>query len=230
LKKCHPEVIEKNNADRAAEAVAKGESIKSFLSYGGSFFQAFLKWVVYTFQPISTCENEHFRAMCYELNPKVQYFDRHKVTDVIGQQAARVKATLKTELQNKYYSLTCDHWISLAGTNYLGVTAHYITEGWKLRSFTLSCNEHIGSSKADDILRELRLAWESYDLDTSHLMGVVTDTAPVMGAFGRQLPAGVPHFYCVDHVLELTTISIIMCWPPLSLSLSHTGTSLSYSL
>ena len=35
-------------------------------------------------------------------------------------------------------------------------------------------------------------------------MGVVTDTAPVMGAFGRQLPDGVPHFYGVDNVLELT--------------------------
>ena len=179
----------------------------SFVTYGGSYFQKFLKWVVFTFQPVNTCENIHFRAMCRELNPKAQVFDRHKVVEVIGEQAARVKATLKDELRDKHFSLTCDHWTSLAGTNYLGVTVHYITDKWNLRSFTLSCNEHKGSSKADDILRELKGAWLSYELNTINMMGVVTDTAPVMGAFGRQLPDGVPHFYCVDHVLELTTVN-----------------------
>ena len=144
--------------------------------------------------------------MCYELNPKVQYFDRHKVTKVVSEQAARVKATLKKELGDKHFALTCDHWTSLAGHNYLGVTAHYITESWKLRSFTLSCNEHTGSSKADDILRKLKNAWTTYELSSDRMMGVVTDTAPVMGSFGRQLPKSVPHFYCVDHVLELTTV------------------------
>ena len=179
----------------------------AFVTYGGSYFQKFLMWVVFTFQPVNTCENEHFRAMCRELNPKAQVFDRHKVVEVIGEHAARVKATLKAVLKDEHFSLTCDHWTSLAGINDLDVTVHYITDKWKLRSFTLSCNEHKGSSKADDILRELRGAWMSYELDTANMMGVVTDTAPVMGAFGRLLPDGVPHIYCVDHVLELTTVN-----------------------
>ena len=125
---------------------------------------------------------------------------------MIGQQAARVRATLKKELAGKYFAFTCDHWSSLAGTNYLGVTVHYINDNWILKSFTLSCGEHTGSSKADDILRELTSAWTVYDLKATHMVGVVTDTAPVMGNFGRQLPLDVPHFYCVDHVLELTTV------------------------
>ena len=170
---------------------------------------------MFTFQPINTCENEYFRRMCTELNPKVQFFDRHKVTSVISMQAARVKATLKKELEDKHLALTCNHWTSLAGHNYLGVTAHYINESWKLKSFTLSCNEHTGTSKADDILRELTNAWTSYELNPDRIIGVVTDTAPVMGSFGRQLPEGVPHFYCVDHVLELTTVI------PLHFLLSH---------
>ena len=77
---------------------------------------------MFTFQPINTCENVYFRRMCTELNPKVQFFDRHKVTSVISVQAARVKATLKKELEDKHLALTCDHWTSLAGHNYLGVT------------------------------------------------------------------------------------------------------------
>ena len=128
------------------------------------------------------------------------------MVQVIGQQAARVRATLKKELKGKHFALTCDHWSSLAGTNYLGVTVHYINDNWMLKSFTLSCGEHTGASKADDILRELRSAWTVYDLPADYMVGVVTDTAPVMGSFGRQLPLNVPHFYCVDHVLELTTV------------------------
>ena len=148
--------------------------------------------------------------MCLELNPKAQVIDRHNVIEVIGEQAARIKATLKAELRDNHFSFICDHWTSLAGTNYLGVTEHYVIDKRKLTSFTLSCNEHKGSSEADDILRELKGAWLSYELNISNMMGVVTDTAPVMGGFGRQLPDAVPHFYCVDHVRELITVNTLI--------------------
>ena len=148
--------------------------------------------------------------MCMELNPKVQFFDRHKVVSVIGEQASRVRATLKVELKDRHFALTCDHWTSLAGTNYLGVRCHYINKNWQMKSFTLSCDEHVGGSKAGDIIRELTHAWSTYDLNVRKMVCVVTDTAPVMGAFGKQLPDGVPHHYCVNHVMELTTVCIII--------------------
>ena len=207
LARCHPDVIETRDSVRAEESVIRGESIESFVVYGGAYFQQYLKWVVFTFQPISTCENVHFRRMCSELSPKVQHFDRHKVTRVIGEQACRVRATLKVEMIDKHFTITCGHWTSIAGTNYLGVTVHYVNEKWKMKSFTLSCVEHVGKAKADDILLELSNAWKSYNLDPKNMVGVVTDTAPVMGVFGRQLPGVVPHFYCVDHVIELTTVN-----------------------
>ena len=148
--------------------------------------------------------------MCSELNPKVQFFDRHKVVSVIGEQASRVRATLKSEMIEKHFALTCDHWTSRAGTNYLGVTCHYISDTWQMRSFTLGCEEHAGGSKAGDIIRELTNAWTAFDLDVRNMVCVVTDTAPVMGAFGKQLPNGVPHHYCVNHVMELTTVSVFL--------------------
>ena len=33
-------------------------------------------------------------------------------------------------------ALTGDHWTSVSNDNYLGVTAHLITDEWKLKSFT----------------------------------------------------------------------------------------------
>src|SRR4029434_5454520 len=39
----------------------------------------------------------------------------------------------------KHVALTGDPWTSVSNDNYLGVTAHLITNEWKLKSFTLTC-------------------------------------------------------------------------------------------
>jgi hypothetical protein len=52
LDKCHPTVTQNLNAVKADEAVIRGESIESFVVYGGSYFQQYLKWIVFTFQPV----------------------------------------------------------------------------------------------------------------------------------------------------------------------------------
>ena len=92
---------------------------------------------------------------------------------------------MKIDLQNEHFALTCDHSTSIAGTNYLDVTVHHINEKWNFKSFTLSCVKHVGKAKADEMLVELINEWTSYNLDPQNLVGVVTDTAPVMGLFGR---------------------------------------------
>ena len=38
----------------------------------------------------------------------------------------------------KHVALTGDHWTYVSNDNYLGVTAHLITNEWKLKSFTLT--------------------------------------------------------------------------------------------
>ena len=194
---------EKNTA--ADLVISNGGDIRSHVKYGGDAFQEFMAWTCDTYQPLNTCENKYFRSFMLKLNPKAQVYDRHTLTSKLGDQAAVVKATLKKVLRNQYYALTCDHWSSVAGTSYMGATVHFIDEDWSLTSFTLSCNEHSGSAEASESLRQLTAAYEAYELSDTHLVGVVTDTAPVMGYFGRLLPADVPHFYCVDHVIELTT-------------------------
>ena len=106
-----------------------------------------------------------------------------------------------------YCAVTCDHWSSIAKVSYLAATVNFIDENWELVSFTLSCNQHSGASKAPDVLRELRKASEAFGITPDHLIAVVSDTAPVMAFFGRSLfeEYGVSHFYCTAHVLELTT-------------------------
>lgn len=58
-----------------------------------------------------------------------------------------------------------------------------------------------------DSAKELKATWEAYGLRNEFLIAVVSDTASVMGAFGRLLAEeeGVFHVYCTAHVLELIT-------------------------
>lgn len=186
-------MILENNEAKAQEAIKKGDTITNFVVYGGDFFVKYLKLVVMTYQPLNTC-----KSMCSSLNPKVKSIVRHTATTKIDEIAARVKASLEIELKHQYFARTCDRRTSIAGTSYVATTVHYINDDWELVSFTLSCKEHTGTSKVDDVLRVLKDAWVAYKLDTNHIVGVVTDTAPVMGAFGRKLP---------DNVLYLTYIA-----------------------
>ena len=39
-------------------------------------------------------------------------------------------------------ALTGDHWTSVSNDNYLGVTAHFIDNVWKLRSFALEVKKN----------------------------------------------------------------------------------------
>ena len=212
LLKCHKNIIAAEREKSVKEHVRQGNSLDKYLNHGGIFLASYMKWTVMTYQPIATCEDPHFRAMCSTLNPNVAPFGRAKVTSLMKDTSEYVKQTLILSLVGMYCAITTDHWSSVANVSYLAATVHFIDENWELVSFTLSCKEHSGSAKAPDVVRELKKAWESFGISTQSLMAVVSDTAPVMAAFGRLMydDYGVFHVYCAAHVLELTT-GIILC-------------------
>jgi hypothetical protein len=177
---------------------------------------SYIRWAVMTFQPLSTCEDPYFRAMCADAGKNTPSVYSKKVTDQMKQTASFCKVTLAAAVVGLYFALTCDHWTSLANVAYMATTIHFISDEWELISFTLSCAEHDGAQTAPDILKELEATWQKYGLVTEYLMAVVTDTAPVMCAFGKELKEklDVYHIYCADHVLELTTVN--NSYPPVS--------------
>ena len=134
---------------------------------------SYLKWIVMTYQPIATCEDPHFCTMCSSLNSHVPHLGRAKVISLIKDTSEFVKQTLILALKGIYCAITTDHWTSIANVSYLAATVHFINEDWELISFTLSCKEHSGASKAPDVLRELKKAWESFGITTEFLMAVV---------------------------------------------------------
>jgi BED zinc finger len=207
MQKCHKGVVANDRAKAVKEHVKQGSTLEKYLNHGGQFMTSYLKWIVMTYQPIATCEDPYFRAMITSVNSHVPPLGRAKVTSLIKDTSEFVKQTLILALVGMYCALTTDHWTSVANVSYLAATVHFINENWELISFTLSCSEHSGASKAPDVLRELKKAWEAFGITTEFLMAVVSDTAPVMAAFGRLMyeDYAVSHVYCAAHVLELTT-------------------------
>ena len=207
LKKCHKPVVAEENKEAAVKHLSEGKSIQSFVTYGGSYMYKCMKWMVLGLRPINTVEDPLFRDMVQELNPKAPMVTRAKVGDMIASIAQVVMAVLVAALVGQFFALTTDHWTSAANVSYMATTAHYIDDQWELVALTLQCREHHGSAEATDILVELKKVFTSFNLLAAKCVAVVTDTAPVMGKFGRELKEklGIYHVYCTDHQLELTT-------------------------
>jgi hypothetical protein len=109
----------------------------------------------------------------------------------------------------KYFSLTTDHWTSVANENYGAVTLHFIKE-FELKTFILSCTKHENDASAEEMVNQLVCDMDIWGLENIFFMAVVTDSASNMSAFGRTIEGWhanhLRHHYCVDHVFQLTAI------------------------
>ena len=76
-------------------------------------------------------------------------------------------------------------------------------KNWELVSTVLTCSPHKGDESGVNTEKVLRESWESFELDDSQIICIVTDTAPNMTAAGRLYHCYIS--YCTNHVLELTT-------------------------
>ena len=84
--------------------------------------------------------------MCQSLAPDCPLMTKVKVMKRLLQIEQNIKCVFRKALKGQYVSITLDHWTSNANVNYIAQTAHFITEEWKLTSFTLACSIHKGGS------------------------------------------------------------------------------------
>jgi hypothetical protein len=206
MQKCHKGVVANDRAKAVKEHVKQGSTLEKYLNHGGQFMTSDRDLPTDRY-----VRGSYFRAMITSVNSHVPPLGRANVTSLIKDTSEFLKQTLILAFIGMYCALTTDLWTSVANASYLAATVHFIIENWELISFTLSCSEHSGASEAPDVLRELKKAWEAFgnttEFLTEFLMAIVSDTAPVMAAFGRLMYEDytVSHVYCAAHVLELTT-------------------------
>ena len=165
----------------------KSKSICSFLASSSdlSFPDALLRWIVSTYQPLSTVEHPAFRALCVSLNPRVQHISRSALTRSIAEKTAILKTKLTAYLKGQYFSVTTDAWTSAANQSYYAYTLHFIDDSWTLRAITLDCKYHMGQSKAENVIEDIQRSLSEYSLDRKNLVCVVTDTEATMVKVGK---------------------------------------------
>ncbi|XP_016418009.1 zinc finger BED domain-containing protein 1-like [Sinocyclocheilus rhinocerous] len=99
-------------------------------------------------------------------------------------------------------ALTCDAWTSVATDSYITVTAHYISDDWRLLSHVLQTRavyeSHTGSNIAD-LIQKVAEEWQFPTRD----LVLVTDNASNM-VVAAQL-GGFVHVRCYAHTLNLAT-------------------------
>ena len=60
----HRDVYDNYQSNEAAKKRKGVGTLEAFVVYGGDFIKEYIRWIVETFQPISTCDNPFFRRMC----------------------------------------------------------------------------------------------------------------------------------------------------------------------
>jgi hypothetical protein len=71
---------------------------------------------------------------------------------------------LKAAVKGKYFSLTADHWTSLANENVGAITLHLIVN-FELKTCVLSCAKHENGASAKEIENQLGSDMHSWELE-----------------------------------------------------------------
>jgi len=149
-----------------------------------------------------------------EVCPKLVIPNRKKTTKLVNEYAEEIRNETRKSLQGVNYAITIDHWTSIAGDNFMALTCHFITAGFKLVPKVLGCHKHVGKADAEAILSCIKTELQRFELDGKNLVSITMDTAPVNGCLGTLMEADTPYFGhrnlglmipCAAHTAQLPT-------------------------
>ena len=168
-----------------------------------------LRMIVRDFQPFSIVEDAGFREFVHALDPTYVLPTRHQLSKelLVGKYQQALDEVKQVLCSAKAVSLTTDSWTSICTENYIAVTAHYVTEDFRLGSCLLQCIRYTERHTADNLCTELRRVITEWSLEEK-LVAVVTDNAANVTAAVRQLQQtdgfrAVKHLPCFAHTLNL---------------------------
>ena len=133
-----------------------------------------MEYVCKDMEPLSTIDSIPFLRLLQTLDPRYKPSSRSHFTRVLlPAKYESVKARVTHSLSNtNCCSLqTCGLGVS---RSYMAVTAHTISDDWKMKSFCLATQEIVDSHTADNIADELSTIITEWQLDTK-VLGITTD-------------------------------------------------------
>ena len=175
-----------------------------------NFKRKFAKWIVEDSLPLVTCRSQNFKRLIAAANRHVDVPSYQTLMSHLYQVKMGAVSKMKAFLKGKFYSLTMDHWTSLATDNYGAITLHVIDD-FQLHAFVLSCVKHENGCTAVEMERQLLADMSSWGLERQYFVSCITDSASNMNSLGGLLDNWnnapiLRHYYCSDHILQLTAV------------------------
>ncbi|XP_027144312.1 zinc finger BED domain-containing protein 4 isoform X2 [Larimichthys crocea] len=120
--------------------------------------EAIAKMIVRDLQPVSIVENQGFRELLQLLEPRYTPEGQHYIkTQLLPAYAYQAQlATRQALASTQALSLSLDLWRGLTGSTsgYLGVTCHFLTSDWQMRSALLACLPLLRGSSGNRVLSD----------------------------------------------------------------------------
>ena len=164
---------------------------------------ALLNFIVLDLRPIAVVDGTGFNQLLNCVEPGYVVPSRTFVMNSLKQRYAAMKHTLQESFRLcDNLALTTDIWTSRTTQAYVTITAHYITEEWKIQSYVLCTCEMAERHTSINIATRIEEAAEMWNIDGKHVSAVVTDNASNMSAAVVDILEW-NHLPCFAHTLQL---------------------------
>ena len=162
---------------------------------------AIADFVVLDLRPVAVVDGHGFNRLLNCLEPGYTVPSRTFVMNSLKQQYSVMKQKLQESLCVRNLAFTTDIWTSRATEAYMTITAHYISDEWKLESNVLCTSEIAERHTGANIASRIREVLEVWNIQDTHVSAVVTDNAANMTAALSSLEWS--HLPCFAHTLQL---------------------------
>ncbi|KAI4801496.1 hypothetical protein KUCAC02_019391 [Chaenocephalus aceratus] len=166
-----------------------------------------LTMLVKDMRPMSMVDGEGFREMISQFNPEYILPSRTHFTHLMEKKyeatLLKVKETIK-EVKSAL-TLTADVWTSRATEAYLGVSCHFISEDWEMKTLNLATMPLEERHSGVNIMTWLEEVIAKYDILPTKIKAVVDDNGSNIVAAMRMLEEkhGWASVRCSGHTLQL---------------------------
>ncbi|XP_051958615.1 E3 SUMO-protein ligase ZBED1-like [Xyrauchen texanus] len=169
--------------------------------------ESVLQMLIYDVRPLSMVDGAGFQQMIAQFNPDYILPSRTHFTHLMEQKYSTTFLKVKQILKevNSSITLTSDVWTSRATEAYLGVSCHFITKDWQMKTLNLATLPLEERHTAANIMIWMEEVIEKFDILPSKIKAIVHDNGSNMVAAARLLEEkhGWSSVRCAGHTHHL---------------------------
>ena len=147
--------------------------------------QKVAEYIIAELKPFNTVESQSFKNLCAALNPRFEVPSKTTISSsVIPKMYCDTKRKVASLLDEaSSVAITADGWTSSATQSYITLTAHFISEEWKLINVGLQTRHTPESHTAENLKSLFENAFDEWKLQKKHITGVVDNAKNISKAW-----------------------------------------------